>query len=385
SRGNIALPQPIARVLGIDGLRYFLLREMVFGQDCNFSHGALVTRYNSDLANGLGNLASRTLAMIDAYFGRQIPQVKSEVRSQKSETPTEEGVSDNPPKSQLENLARRTIAAVTRHYDSYEFSLALEAIWRLIAATDKYISDAKPWEIHRTQEIARGGTLDITEDDAAKERLAGVLYTAAEALRIVTALAHPVLPHATEKIWQQLGQFRRLSELKLDDLTWGELKAGTAIGEPEAIFPRVKREETIERMEAMEQEMRNPPAAAAATPNAAQAEAPKDDKIGIEDFTKVEMRVGEVKSAERVANADKLLKVLVDIGTEVRQIVAGIAEFYDPEKLIGRKVVVVTNLAPRKLRGVESNGMIVAASVPPDGKPVLAGFLEDVPVGARLK
>jgi methionyl-tRNA synthetase len=211
-----------------------------------------------------------------------------------------------------------------------------------------------------------------------------VLYTAAEALRIVTALAHPVLPHATERIWQQLGQRRRLSDLPLDDLTWGELEAGTSVGPAEAVFPRLQKDEAIERIENMENEIRNPTPAAPSAGAAAPA-APASDKIGIEDFAKVEMRVGEVKSAERVPNADKLLKLMVDIGTETRQIVAGIAEVYAPEKLVGRKVVVVVNLAPRKLRGVESNGMIVAASVPPDGKPVLAAFLEDVPVGARLK
>ncbi len=356
SRGNIALPQPIARVLGIDGLRYFLLREMVFGQDGNFSHDALVARYNSDLANGLGNLASRTLAMIGRYCESQVPEANSKYANARD--------------AEVTRAAVAAIETALGCYDSYEFSRALEAAWQLVAQVDKYLVENKPWA--------------LAEDENNRERLNVVLYTAAEALRIVTALAHPVLPHATEKIWRQLGQSRRLSELKLDDLTWGELKAGTAIGEPEAIFPRVKKDEAIERMEAMEQEMRNPPAATAPTSSAA-AEVPKSDKIGIEDFAKVEMRVGEVKSAERVPNADKLLKVLVDIGTEVRQVVAGIAEFYDPEKLVGRKVVVVTNLAPRKLRGVESNGMIVAASVPPDGKPVLAGFLEEVPIGARLK
>jgi methionyl-tRNA synthetase len=149
------------------------------------------------------------------------------------------------------------------------------------------------------------------------------------------------------------------------------------------LFPRVEKDETIERIEAMEEELRNPPVTSA--PAGATMEAPKSNKIGIEDFAKVEMRVGQVKSAERVQGADKLLKLMVDIGDEVRQIVAGIAEVYAPETLIGRKVAVVVNLQPRKLRGVESNGMIIAASVPPEGKPVLAGFLEDVPVGARLK
>jgi methionyl-tRNA synthetase len=180
----------------------------------------------------------------------------------------------------------------------------------------------------------------------------------------------------------------------LDQLAWGQLKPGTKIGKPEGIFPRVDKSETIARIEAMEQEPTKAPetapapaaavATAAATASAAAPAAPIVTKIGIEDFAKVEMRVGLVKAAERVAGADRLLQLQVDIGDEVRQIVAGLALAYKPEDLVGRKVVVVTNLLPRKLRGVESNGMIVAASLP-DGAPVLAGFLEDVPVGARLK
>jgi len=166
-------------------------------------------------------------------------------------------------------------------------------------------------------------------------------------------------------------------------LQWGQFKSGTRIGKPEAIFPRMDKAEAIERIEAMEQDLRQPQPPQPATSGAAAA--PTPGRIGIEDFAKVEMRVGQVKSAERVAGADKLLKLLVDIGDEVRQVVAGIAEVYKPEDIVGRKVIVVVNLQPRKLRGVESNGMIVAASVPPDGKPILAGFLEDVPIGARLK
>jgi len=220
-----------------------------------------------------------------------------------------------------------------------------------------------------------------------------VLYTAAEGLRLATALAHPVLPQATQKIWSQLGQTEPLSGFQLDFLSWGQLKPGTKTGKPEGIFPRLEKSETIARIEAMEQDQNKapeiPPSAAASTsasgPGAAAAPAvAASAKIGIEDFAKVEMRVGQVKTAERVAGADRLLQLQVDIGDEVRQIVAGLALVYKPEELVGRKVVVVTNLQPRKLRGVESNGMIVAASLP-DGSPVLAGFLEDVPVGARLK
>jgi methionyl-tRNA synthetase len=209
---------------------------------------------------------------------------------------------------------------------------------------------------------------------------------------MITALAHPVLPQSTGRIWRQLGQTETLRDVQLDRIGWGQLKPGTRIGKPEAIFPRVDKKEAIERIEAMEQQENKPaaataPAAAASAPSvvAAGATPAAPAKIAIEDFAKVEMRVGQVKSAERVAGADRLLQLQVDIGDEVRQIVAGVALAYKPEELLGRKVIVVTNLQPRKLRGVESNGMIVAASAGPDGSPVLAGFLEDVPVGARLK
>jgi len=176
-------------------------------------------------------------------------------------------------------------------------------------------------------------------------------------------------------------------------LRWGQITAGVQLGKAQALFPRVDKAEAIERMEAMANEEQNPqavpapaPAAASATSSSGAAAAPAaSEKIGIEDFAKVEMRVGQIKTAERIVGADKLLKLTVDIGTEIRQICAGIAQYYEPEALIGRKVAVVTNLAPRKLRGVESNGMIIAASVGPEGRPVLAGFHEDVEVGARLK
>jgi len=370
SRGNVVRPRPIVSVLGIEPLRYYLLREIVFGQDGGFSYDALVTRYNGDLANGLGNLTSRTLTMIERYFGGEIPAPASAKGDEKYSS----GPAD---------FASEALNKTTQLYEKLSFSLALEAIWEMVASIDKYLTVEKPW------------TLAEKPEDRA--RLGTVLYTAAEGLRIVAALAHPVLPQATQKIWRQLGQTEDLGSIQLDSVAWGQLKPGTKTGKPEGIFPRVEKSETIERIENMEQEQNKPAAPATAAPSAtpavataaataapASAPAAPPAKIGIEDFAKVEMRVGLVKAAERVAGADKLLQLQVDIGDEVRQIVAGLALAYKPEDLVGRKVVVVVNLQPRKLRGVESNGMIVAASLP-DGAPVLAGFVEDVPVGARLK
>ena len=365
SKGNVVLPRPIANMLGMDALRYFLLREVVFGQDGNFSYDALVTRYNSDLANGLGNLASRTAAMLEKNFAGKVPKPGAHL----------------PQDDALAKEAQNAIGEVLERYDKFEFARALETIWAVIAAADKYLTTEQPW--------ALGNSPDE------ELRKATILWTTAELLRIVTALAHPVLPESTTKVWWLLGQSTAISATELDGLHWGQLVPDTSLGKFQALFPRVEKTEAIERIEAMANEELNPtpsaapaPTPAASAPAVGAATAPAAspaEKIGIEDFTKVEMRVGQVKTAERIVGADKLLKLTVDIGTEIRQICAGIAQFYEPESLVGRKVVVVVNLAPRKLRGVESNGMIVAASVGPDGRPVLAGFLEDVEVGARLK
>jgi len=362
SKGNVILPRPIANMLGMDALRYFLLREVVFGQDGNFSYDALVTRYNSDLANGLGNLASRTAAMIDKNFAGKIPKAGKLL-------------------AQDEALARETQSAsgdILEHFEKMEFARALESIWAVVAAADKYLTKEQPW------------ALGDSEGDT--RRKATILSTTAELLRIVTALAHPVLPESTAKVWMLLGQPGSVSAVELDGLRWGQLASGVQLGKAQTLFPRVEKSEAIERIESMANEELNPPAAPAPAPvatptsgSAAAAAPAASEKIGIEDFAKVEMRVGQIKTAERIVGADKLLKLTVDIGTEIRQICAGIAQFYEPDSLIGRKVAVVTNLAPRKLRGVESNGMIIAASVGPEGRPVLAGFPEDVEVGARLK
>jgi methionyl-tRNA synthetase len=368
SKGNVVTPRPIVNVLGMDALRYYLLRETVFGQDGNFSYDALVTRYNADLANGLGNLASRTLTMIEKYFGGKVP------------APSPEG---DVRYDALLHTAIADISDVCSYYDAFNFSRALERIWGLIAEVDKYLVLQQPWT--------------LAEDESKRGHLGTILYAAAESLRIACHLAHPVLPDSTTKIWKSLGLSGVPSELQFDASVnrdnWGRLRPGTRIGKPEAVFPRIEKAEAIERMEAMENEPQKPITAPAPAPapsatssgTAAAAAQSAPEKIAIEDFAKVEMRVGEIKTAERIAGADKLLKITVDIGTEIRQVCAGIAQFYEPEKLIGRKVAVVVNLAPRKLRGVESNGMIIAAAVGPEGRPVLAGFLEDVEVGARLK
>ena len=373
SRGNIVRTETILDVLGADTLRYFLLREVVFGQDGSFSFDALVQRYNSDLANGLGNLASRTLTMINRYFKGEVPYPSHAA----SKTEAEDAIA---------NVAQKTIREFGVLFDQFQFSRALEAVWALIAAVDRYIVENEPWALGEKQ------------DEDSRSRLATVLYTAAEALRIATALAHPVMPDATAKIWTQMG-LGDIQKLALGGLAWGQLPLGTKLGEVQPVFPRADKS-AIERMQKMEEEQRATPvieAAAATTvtpgpssiaptaPAAAPAATPPtNDKISIDDFSKIELRVGLVKVAERVPKADKLLRLEIDIGTEVRQVLAGIAETYAPETLIGRKVVIVANLAPRKLRGMESNGMIVAASLE-GGRAVLAGFLEDVPVGARLK
>ncbi|HUK47809.1 MAG TPA: methionine--tRNA ligase subunit beta, partial [Terriglobales bacterium] len=372
SRGNIVRSETILDVLGADALRYFLLREVVFGQDGSFSFDALVQRYNSDLANGLGNLASRTLAMITRYFRGEVPNP--------SHAAAHTGEED-----MVAALAKHTISEFHELFQQYQFSRALELNWALIAAVDKYIVENEPWALAEKQ------------DENSRARLATVLYTSAEALRIVTVLAHPAIPDATKKIWTQLG-LGDITKFSLADLRWGQLKLGTKLGKVEPVFPRADKS-AIERMQQMEEQQKpvateaQPAVAASAAQSASQGSAPLnkpaasaalDGKISIDDFAKVELRVAQVKVAERVKGADKLLRLEVDLGNETRQILAGIAEAYAPETLIGRKIVIVANLAPRKLRGLESNGMLLAASLE-GGKPVLASFLEDVPVGARLK
>jgi methionyl-tRNA synthetase len=382
SKGNVVYPEPIVKVLGNDALRYYLLREVVFGQDGNFSRDALITRYNADLANGLGNLASRVLTMIANYCAGVVP----EPHPQKQELlPTHHPFVDA--------ICDRTARATRAWYEAFQFAGepaepigVLEKVWELIAEVDQFLAYEQPWA--------------LAKDPNEKNRLDNILYDAVETIRLVLVLAHPMIPEGTQKIWDQLGQSGRLGEQRIDELKWGGTEPGTRIGKPEAVFPRADKKEVSERIEAMEDEIRNPekptppatpPAGASSTPPTAgggavpPAGVPASTKITIDDFAKVEMRVGMVKSAERIQGADKLLKLMVDIGDEVRQVLAGIALGYTPEELVGRKVVVVTNLAPRKMRGLESNGMLLASSAGAEGKPVLCTFAEDIPVGSKVK
>lgn len=359
SRGNIVRPTPIQEVMGIDALRYFLLREVVFGADGNFSYDALVGRYNADLANGLGNLVSRTLSMISQYRQGAIPPGSAEVEAPIAEK------------------AREVITAWAPAIEAFEFSKALESVWGLIAAVDKFIVTQAPWTLAKKIDPDSKATLDAT------------LYTAAEAVRVATALLAPVMPDSTRKIWAQLGMAEPLEKLPIGNLAWGGLQAGQKIGTPEGVFPRVDAKIAVPRMqdlEIAEKARQDLLVGKAKKEEAAPSNiAPIAGEITIDDFGKVDLRVGVVLSAEAVKGADKLLHLSVNIGeAQPRSIVAGIALAYKPEQLIGRKVVIVANLAPRKLRGLTSQGMIVAASLE-GGSPVLAAFLEDVPIGARLK
>ena len=352
SRGNIVRSEPIRQVMGADALRYFLLREIVFGQDGTFSYDALIGRYNSDLANGLGNLASRTLTMIHQYRGDQIPEGSD---------------------PQIAALANQTVASVQQYFDAFEFSKGLEAVWALISAVDKYIVQKAPWKLARQL------------DPSSQADLSATLYTAAESLRISTALLSPVLPQSAPKIWAQLGMPESIENVRFETLQWGTLEAGQKIGEIAPVFPRIDLKDAVASMRALEEQVTAEQNALLGKKPAEAAVPSGSEKITIDDVMKVDLRVGLVKFAERVKNSDKLMHMKVDIGeAEPRTIVAGIAEAYTPEQLLHRKVVIVANLQPRKLKGIESNGMIVAASVD-GGKPVLAAFHEDIPVGARLK
>jgi len=361
SRGNIVRSEPIRQVMGADALRYFLLREVVFGQDGSFSYDALIGRYNSDLANGLGNLASRTLTMVKQYRDGEIPADSEHSGALRATISDEE------------------IKSVVAAFERFEFTKGLEVLWTFIGRADKMIVQNAPWMLYQLEK--RGSNEQAAPD------LDRTLNNAAEVVRIVTALLHPVLPESSRKIWAQLGMTEPIDSVRLQALQWGGLKTGQKIGEVAGVFPRIELKSAVDKMRELElQVTAEQQVLMGKKPEPASAEAPAGiAKIGIEDFLKADLRVGKVLWAENVKGSDKLLHMKVDIGeAEPRTIVAGIAEAYKAADLVNRLVVIVANLQPRKLKGIQSNGMIVAASVN-DGKPVLAGFHEDIPVGARLK
>jgi len=382
--GNTVELDVLHRHFSIDAIRYFCLREMVFGQDGRFGYEGLIDRTNSDLASGLGNLSSRTLTMIDRYSEGLIPS--GAIPDEKRLTAKRRGIDTD--ETSISGFIERARDQFIELFDGFSFSRALELAWSVVARVDKMISDAKPW--------------DLAKDENNRETLNAVLYRSAEALRWLCVMLYPVMPQATEGIYSQLG-FGTASPGALDPakLKWGELGVGQKIGEVKPLFPRIDKGKVMDEIKntgahATEADAVAGAAAAETQPappmqGATEADAVSKTEgvttfIEIGDFAKVEMKVGEVLSAGRIPKADKLLLLTIDVGEpEPRQVLAGIAQYYEPETLIGKKVVVVANLKPRKLRGYESQGMVVAASIGDEGRPVIATFTEEVPNGARLK
>ncbi|MDQ1453498.1 MAG: methionyl-tRNA synthetase, partial [Acidobacteriaceae bacterium] len=352
SRGNVVRAETIHDVLGNDAMRYFLLREVVFGQDGNFTFDALVQRYNADLANGYGNLVSRTLAMVRSVYATTYAQGRP---GSEAYLPQLRAVT-----SELSEIATQVIADARRYFDQFEFSKALERIWDLVAATDGYLTSLAPWKKIKIVDSVPTASADVHE----------TLASAVEAIKVITALAAPVLPEATAKVWQQLG-LGDITEADLTNIAWGGLAAGTKLGEAAPLFPRAEKD-VVTRMKEIEENspqsaleqalasiptVRVEPSPGAPTldkpaeqantsapeagpkpitgapPSAPAAAAPAaptvPSQITIDDFTKIELRVAQVKVAERVPKADKLLRLEVDLGTETRQILAGIAESYE--------------------------------------------------------
>jgi len=359
SKGNVVDPVVLIEKYGLDAIRYFLLREVPFGADGVFSNEALINRINSDLANDLGNLVSRTTAMISKYFGGVIPGTR------------ESGEFDQELISVLSSTKKRT----EEYLDKLQFSAALTEIWKSVSRTNKYIDETMPWSLAKKEEN--------------KARLAGVLYNLAESIRIISILIQPFMPETPFKIWSQLA-------IAEEDRTWesagqwGVYKQSAPVTPGEIIFPRIDLEKELEALAEMEKKQKVTQASSESAGREAKPAADKTGQpegvalIGIEDFAKVELKVAKVLSCEKVEKSDKLLKLKLQCGNEERQVVSGIAQYYTPEEMVGKVLILVSNLKPAKLRGIESQGMILAASDKESGKLALVTVDGDIPTGSRV-
>lgn len=339
SKGNVVDPNQLIDKYGVDPIRYFLLREIPAGADGYYSEEALVQRYNTDLANDFGNLVSRTVAMVDKYFGGEIPLGNTA------------GDFDD----QLKDLAVKVPIEAEPFIEQMDFANALNTIWKLVGRANKYIDETTPWV--------------LAKDEAHRERLGTVLYNLLETIRIVTILSSPFMPLLSVKVSEQIGL--DLTESKWDEAKdWGLTKAGNRVMKKDAIFPRID-------LKSLEENIKEEPQVPQIQMD------PIAEEIGIEDFGKLDLRVVEILKAEKVEKTDKLIKLEVKLGEEVRTVVSGIAKHYQPQELVGKKIVLVANLKPVKLRGITSQGMILAAS---NGEMLeVLQLSQDLPTGSRVK